>query len=85
MNLSYNKLSFWSLMLGLLSVMSIPSVSLGATKGVTAGCAGAQCGGFGVGFVDDTSGTGGLSVPAITDIAVGDTVHWHFDAGVNTV
>lgn len=82
MESTYNKvLLFGLLIFGLSLFLALPSVSLGATATVTAGCPGPQCLGEGLGFVDDASGTGGFATRARTTVNVGDTVRWHWEAG----
>ena len=69
------------LIFGLSGIMSLPSVGFGAIAGVTVGCADiVKCPG-GIGFVDDRTGAGPDVLSEATNISIGDTVHWHWEAG----
>ena len=66
------------LMLSLIAFMG-GSKTLAATFDVDMGDMAPPCGGAGatdIGFVDCTSGTGGILLTAMTTIAAGDTVRW---------
>jgi plastocyanin len=75
----YAFLFFALLIFGLSSVVGLPSITWGATSTVTVGCPDLVKCPAGIGYVDDTNGSGGRGVPAITNIAAGDTVQWHVE------
>jgi len=73
MKILSKRLAFLGLLALSLSMLLAAGSAQAATKGVTVGNAVT-----GLGFTDDTSGTGGLGVVAMTAINPGDTVHWHW-------